>query len=96
MTKTILLAALATVLLSGATVNRAHAVVSGPATVSDEFTGDQNVLQARWVCSETRCDWQPWNVFAPAHPWASHWRAPPSPGCYYEKRRRGWRQICPR
>jgi hypothetical protein len=92
--KSIALALLATAMIGGGAVNRAEALVAAPATVSITTTGDaiQNVA---WVCGPTRCDWQPWLPLH-QHSWARSWSAPRSPGCFWEKRRGRWREVCPR
>ena len=94
MTRSVALALLATVIVGGAAVNRAEAMVVAPAMVTSELTVDERTLQVRWVCGEARCDWQPWNVFHPGHPFARNWPEPRRWGCYREMRRGRWREVC--
>ncbi len=95
MMRTIALSLLATVMVSAATVNRADASVAGPAKGLATFAPDELITQARWVCNAYRCEW---HAFLPGevHPWSSRWGAPRTPGCFWEKRRGRWRQVCPR
>lgn len=88
-------ALLATVMVGGAAVNRADAVVAGPATVDSSVLTDETILNARWICGPTRCEW---HAFYPGvqHTWARTWSAPRTPGCVWEKRRGRWREVCPR
>lgn len=95
LTRSVALALLATVMIGGAAVNRAQAMVAGPATVAPESRGDENVIQVKWVCGDSRCDWQPWNVFHPGHDFARSWPQPRAVGCYREKHRGRWREVCP-
>jgi hypothetical protein len=95
MTRSVALALLTTFMIGGALVNRAEATVLGPATIAPESRVDESMLQAKWVCGESRCDWQPWNVFHPGHDFARGWREPRTPGCFRERRRGGWREVCP-
>jgi hypothetical protein len=46
-----------------------------------------------WVCGPHRCAWRPgWRGFVPR--WAI-WGPPRLPGCFYERRRFRWVEICP-
>jgi hypothetical protein len=94
MTRSIALALLATVMVGGAAVNRAQAVVAGPATASAEVNGEETILNIAWICGPSRCDWHP---FVPVvhHEFARNWAVPRTPGCYREKRRGHWREVCP-
>jgi hypothetical protein len=82
------------VALAGAISHRAEAFVAAPASVFSNG-GEQDVLKVRWVCGDTRCYWQPWNVFHPGHSWARNWQPPRNPGCYWEKQRGRWTEVCP-
>ena len=92
--RSIALAVLATAMVGGAAVDRANAVVGAP--VAQAATGDAMIQTVRWVCSATRCVWEPWPHFTPRHSWAMNWQPPKSPGCFYEKRRGRWREVCPK
>ena len=94
-TRSIAFALLATVMVGGVAVNRAHAVVASPAAALAEIAGDETTQNVAWVCGPSRCEWHP---FLPGihHTWARNWNTPRTPGCYWEKRRGRWREICPR
>ena len=94
MTRSIALALLATVMVGGTAVNRANAVVASPAAAPVEDTGDETVLNAAWVCGPSRCDWHPWLPLV-RHDIARNWNVPRTPGCFREKRRGRWREVCP-
>ena len=93
--KSLAIALLATALLGGAAINRAEAVVLGPATIDTTALTDQTLQNARWVCTESRCNWVPYAIFQPRPSYAMNWNAPRTPGCFYEKRRGRWREKCP-
>ena len=93
LSRSIAIALLATVMVGGGTaVNRAEAAAAAP--VNTAITTDETILDARWVCGPTRCEWRAWSP-GPQHRWASGWGPPRNPGCHWEKRRGRWRQICP-
>lgn len=95
--KSLAVALLATVVVAGAAVNRAEAVVAGPATIDSAIMTDDTILNARWVCGPSRCEWHAWGTWGgPQHSWARSWGAPRTFGCYWEKRRGRWREVCPR
>lgn len=94
--RSIALALLATVMVGGATVNRAQALVTGPATASAIFTGDETITNARWVCGPVRCEWHPWGGFGPRHSRSTNWGPPRTWGCFWEQHRGRWREVCPR
>ena len=87
---------LATVMVSTATVNRAEAVVVGPATVDSAVLTDDTIVSARWVCGPSRCDWVPLAIFHPRPSYTLNWDAPRTPGCFYVLRKGRWRESCPR
>jgi hypothetical protein len=94
--RSIALAALAAVAIGGA-VNRADAMGAGPVTALPEYTTDALIQDVRWVCGPYRCEWQPLAIFAPEPPRHTRaWRQPRTPGCYYERRRGRWREVCPK
>ena len=93
LTRSIALALLATVMVGGAAVNRANAVVASPAAPA-EIAGDETILNAAWVCGPSRCDWHPW-LPGVHHEFARDWAVPRTPGCYREKRHGRWREVCP-
>lgn len=96
-TRSIALALLASVMVGGAAVNRAQALVTGPATASLVFTGDETFTNARWVCGPSRCEWHAWGGWGPRQSRSSNWGPPRTWGCFWEKNRRGqWRERCPR
>jgi hypothetical protein len=51
--------------VSAATVNRADAVVVGPATIDSAAMTIDVIQNIRWVCGPSRCDWVPIAVFHP-------------------------------
>lgn len=73
--KSIALSLLATVIVGAANVNRADALVAGPAKGLAAFAADDTITQAHWVCSSYRCEWHGWHRRG-VHPWASRWNAP--------------------
>ena len=96
-TRSIALALFAAVTVSAATVNRAEAVVVGPATIDSAAMTNDAIQTIRWVCGAYRCDWVPLAVFHPRPSYTLNWDVPRTPGCWREKNRRGyWREVCPR
>lgn len=96
MMKAIALSFLATAMVSAATVNRAEAVVAGPAAIDRAAVTNDTIQNIRWVCGPSRCDWVPLAVFHPRPTYTLNWGVPRSPGCWREKTRRGrWREVCP-
>ena len=93
--RTIALSLLATVVVSAATVNRADASMAGPAKGLTTVAPDSLITEARWVCNGYRCEWHAWYPGEePRH--ARAWGVPRTPGCYRERRRGHWREVCPR
>jgi hypothetical protein len=78
-------------LLMAALLSPANAAVSGPVTAGVIGTRDM-AIPAAWVCGPRRCVWRPgWRGFVPRF---AIWGPPRLPGCFYEKRRRGWVEVC--
>ena len=94
MTKLVATALLAAVVASGVAVYRADASVAASTKALTTFSSDDSIIDARWVCGASRCDWHAW-VPGEQHRWSSNWGPPRNPGCYWEKRRGRWRQVCP-
>jgi curli biogenesis system outer membrane secretion channel CsgG len=84
---------LMTVVLAGIPTSRANAVVLGPAAAAAAAVDLPSVTTSvAWVCGRYRCHWEPrWR--GPVPGWAV-WGPPRLPGCYYEKRRHAWVEVC--
>lgn len=82
-------------ILVAALLGPANAAVSGPqgaGTITETETSE-SATKVAWVCGPRRCVWRPrWRGFVPR--WAI-WGPPRVVGCFYERRRRGWVEICP-
>jgi hypothetical protein len=79
-------------LLMAALLRPAGAVVSNPGSVPSIPEAAGIAAPVAWVCGPHRCVWRPgWRGRVPA--WAM-WGPPRLPSCYYERRRRGWVEVC--
>jgi hypothetical protein len=64
----------------------------GVGTMTETETSD-SATPVAWVCGPRRCVWRPgWRGFVPR--WVI-WGPPHIVGCFYERRRRGWVEVCP-
>ena len=80
-------------MLIAASLSPASAVVSGPQSSKAITEAADGATPVVWRCGPFRCVWRPgWRGVVPR--WAV-WGPPRLPGCFYEKRRRGWIEICP-
>ena len=90
--RSISVALLTTAVLAGIPMSKANAVVSGPETGAVAVDFPTLATAVAWVCGPYRCHWRPrWHGPVPA--WAV-WGPPRFPGCYYEKRRHAWVEVC--
>jgi len=65
---------------------------SGPGVGAAIAGIPETTTPVRWVCGPYRCRWRAgWR--GPVRPWAV-WGPPRFPGCYYEKRRGAWIEVC--
>jgi hypothetical protein len=77
------------ILVAAAFSSPVYAVVADPSLTIGER---ESATQVRWVCGPIRCVWRPGRGFVPRF---AIWGPPRLPGCFYEKRRRVWVEICP-
>jgi hypothetical protein len=90
--KSMLKSSLAVGLLTAALLSPANAAVSGPGTAAATAGILDMATPAAWVCGPRRCVWRPrWRGFVPRF---AIWGPPRLPGCFYEKRRRVWVEVC--
>jgi hypothetical protein len=83
---------LTTAALAGISMDQANAVVAGPGVGAAIAGIPETTTPVRWVCGPYRCRWRAgWR--GPVRPWAV-WGPPRFPGCYYEKRRGAWIEVC--
>jgi hypothetical protein len=80
-------------LMAGLQANGAHAAFNGSAIAAAAAEQAAVVDPVRWVCIGNRCDWRPGHPGRP-HPWALTWAPPRLVGCYYERVRRVWVEVC--
>ena len=79
-------------LVMAALVKAAGAVVTNPGSVAVDAGSRRNCDTDRMVCGPDRCVWRSgWRSHVPA--WAV-WGPPRLPGCYYERQRHGWVEVC--
>jgi hypothetical protein len=84
---------LAGALSIGALSAPASAMVSTPGAAPATAGFGDLTTDVRWKCGPRRCYWTPgWR--GRAHPWASGWGEPRRSGCFYEKRRGRWVEVC--
>jgi hypothetical protein len=93
-TRSFAFALLATAIIGGASVNRAEAAAVGTAAASIAIPAGEAVMDVRWICGPSRCNWVAWSPGV-QHSWARGWGPPRNPSCHWEKRRGRWRQVCP-
>ena len=80
-------------ILMAALSSPANAAVSGPQGARLMTETSDSAVPIAWVCGPRRCVWRPgWRGFVPR--WVV-WGPPRLPGCFYERRRRVWIEICP-
>ncbi len=90
--RSIVVVPLMTAVLAGAPMSQANAVVLGPGATATAADIPRMTTSVAWVCGPYRCHWRPgWRGRVP--PWAV-WGPPRFPGCYYEKRRHAWVEVC--
>jgi hypothetical protein len=77
--------------LAGFPMSQANAVVLGPGAAAAVDIPTMTTSVA-WVCGPYRCHWRPGRR-GPVPAWAV-WGPPRFPGCYYEKRRHAWVEVC--
>jgi hypothetical protein len=89
--RSILLAVAAVTLGIGATLPAAKALAIAPVPQSPASPA----AEVRWVCGQDRCYWRPnYAGHVATYPWMVGWGPPPSPRCYYAKRRGQWTMVC--
>jgi hypothetical protein len=89
MLKSLAIAGIFVVALSAA----ASAAVSGPQGVGTMTETSDGGSPVAWMCGPRRCVWRPgWRGVVPR--WAV-WGPPRIVGCFYERRRRLWIEVCP-
>jgi hypothetical protein len=81
-------------LVAVAVLSPAHAAVSGPGSAAAiAGASDPVTTTVAWVCGPFRCVWRPgWRGVVPRF---AIWGPPRIPGCFYERRRGHWVEICP-
>jgi hypothetical protein len=80
-------------MLIAASLSPASALTSGPQAAKAITEAVDGATPVVWRCGPFRCVWRPgWRGVVPR--WAV-WGPPRLPGCFYEKRRRVWVEICP-
>jgi hypothetical protein len=90
--RSIVVVPLMTAVLAGIPMSQADAMVLGPGTASAAVDIPTLTTSVAWVCGRYRCHWEPgWRGSVPR--WAV-WGPPRFPGCYYEKRRHAWVEVC--
>jgi hypothetical protein len=93
MKQTIAIGLLAGALCIGAQLTPAAAAVSTPGVAPATAGFGDLTTEARWVCVGNRCEWRPGHRGRP-HRWARGWAEPRRPGCFYERRRGRWAEVC--
>jgi hypothetical protein len=79
-------------LVMAALLAAAGAVVTNTGSVPAMGEAAGIATPIAWVCGPHRCVWRPgWRGHVPA--WAV-WGPPRLPGCYYQRRRHGWIEVC--
>ena len=80
------------VVLATAVLSPADAAVSGPGAAAALVGTSDSTTTVAWFCGPRRCVWRPgWRGVVPR--WAI-WGPPRLPGCFYERRRIGWVEVC--
>jgi hypothetical protein len=80
-------------LLIAALSSSADAAVMGPRGARSMTEALEGATSIAWVCGPRRCVWRPgWRGVVPR--WAT-WGPPRLRGCFYERRPRGWVEVCP-